>query len=47
METNKKISDGVLTTFSEPFDFALYDETGKKLKDFDCVVIKRKLKAIV
>jgi len=43
METNKKITDGVLTTHSEPFDFALYDETGKKLKDFDCVVMKRKL----
>ena len=47
METNKKITDGVLTTFSEPFDFALYDETGRKLKDFDCVVMKRKLQTIV
>jgi len=47
METNKKITDDVLTSFNEPFDFALYDETGKKLKDFDCVVMKRKLQAIV
>jgi len=47
METNKKITDGVLTTLSEPFDCALYDETGKKLKDFDCVVMKRKLQTIV
>ena len=47
METNKIIIDGVLTTLNEPFDFALYDETGRKLKDFDCVVMKRKLQAIV
>jgi hypothetical protein len=47
METNKKITDGVSTTFNEPFDFALYDETGRKLKDFDCVVMKRKLQTIV
>jgi len=40
METNKKVAD-------ECLDFALYDENGKKLKDFDCVVMKRKLQAIV
>jgi hypothetical protein len=44
METNKKIIDGAST---DPFDYALYDETGRKLKDFDCVVMKRKLQAIV
>jgi hypothetical protein len=44
MEMNKKIIDGIST---DPFDYALYDETGEKIKDFDCVVMKRKLQAIV
>ncbi len=44
MKTIKKIIDGIST---DPFDYALYDESGKKLKDFDCVVMKRKLQAIV
>jgi hypothetical protein len=47
MVTNKKITDSISTTCGEQLDFALYDETGKKLKDFDCVVMKRKLQAIV
>jgi hypothetical protein len=42
MKTNEKIIDGVST---DPFDYALYDENGNKLKDFDCVVMKRKLQA--
>ena len=32
---------------SDPTDYALYDENGRKIKDFDCVVMKRKLQAIV
>jgi hypothetical protein len=47
METNKKITDAVSTTFNDFLDFALYDEIGKKIKDFDCVVMKRKLQTIV
>ena len=47
METNKKTADSVQTKIEEHSDFALYDETGKKIKDFDCVVMKRKLQAIV
>ena len=44
MKTNEKIIDGAST---DPFDYTLYDENGKKIKDFDCVVMKRKLQAIV